>query len=117
MIHHSGKIFPSRHSAKQQKASLYTALRLASPNLKSNKLVLSFRFPLHLKKIAQPTNINTLEKVIYEISGTQLAVECSLTDAEESGKVLPQSNNKTESDLADLETISNIFGSAEVLES
>lgn len=97
---------------KSKAASLYTALRLSNPRIEDGKLVLGFRFPLHQKKVSRAENLLVIEKVFAEVTGSAAKIECVLDQdnagSDEELPIPPQQNVS--------QTISNIFGSAEVLE-
>jgi len=105
------------NKVKTQAASLYTALRLAEPRLEDGKLILAFQFPLHQKKLALAKNLDLVSKIIKDVSGVNVAVGCvvdkglGLTGPKRPPTVASSSDNSS------LETISNIFGAAEMLES
>jgi DNA polymerase-3 subunit gamma/tau len=94
---------------KQKAPSLYTALRLAEPSISGNRLNLVFPFALHKKKVAEAKHIKTVATLIEELSGASLKIVCDVDR-----KIASKPVEKTDFDL---KTISNIFGSAEVLES
>lgn len=103
---------------KKEAASIYTALRLAAPELDGGVLRLAFEFPLHQKKINQAKAKDIISSAIEEISGASLSIECTV-DKQAVRQYKPQNDlYKPEADEASpVEAISNIFGSAEVLES
>jgi hypothetical protein len=107
---------------KQKNASIYTALRLASPLLDGTTLTLVFEFPLHQKKLNQAQARNEIASAIESVSGDKVIVN-SIVDKENVKKLrsLPETDfyNKEDADNSEnsLQAISNIFGSAEVLES
>ncbi|MBI2592473.1 DNA polymerase III subunit gamma/tau [Candidatus Saccharibacteria bacterium] len=88
---------------KGRAAALYTALRLAEPEVDGNVLKLTFQFPLHKNKVSGSHNIKLIGEVIEELSGAKVEIKCTLG-------VLPK-------EPAQLTTISNIFGKAELVES
>ena len=104
---------------KAEAPSLYTALRLAEPRLENGRLVLAFQFPLHQKKVVQAKNIDLLGKIIEAMTGTKLKIECvvdkklKLTTEKPTSTATNTDGDNDES----LQAISNIFGTAEVLES
>jgi DNA polymerase-3 subunit gamma/tau len=107
--------------AKSEAGSLYSALRLAKPEVSDSTLKLFFKFPLHQKKLTQAGNIDLLGKIIEDISGVKLKIE-SLVDksmADADPPVVKKSRAPEPASATDnsLKSISNIFGSAEVLES
>lgn len=99
---------------KGQAASLYTALRLATPTTDGSTLYLHFEFPLHQKKLNQAANKTILSKALQEITGKNINIECLIQGKDSKSRAQVLSKAKDHSGLA---TISNIFGNAEVLES
>ncbi|HET7827853.1 MAG TPA: hypothetical protein VFK97_03230, partial [Candidatus Saccharimonadales bacterium] len=94
---------------KAEAASIYTALRLAEPEFTAGLLTLKFQFPLHQKKIAQLKNQELISRIIKEVCGQEVPIEAVLADK-------PLSLGVTQpSEPESVNTISNIFGSAEVL--
>ncbi len=92
---------------KKKAASLYTALRLAQPSLSDSTLTLVFQFPLHQKKLEQAKNKDLVAKIVSDVLGKDIQIEATVSDV----KV-----TEVEQD-APIKTISNIFGTSEVLES
>jgi len=110
---------------KAEAASLYTALRLAVPSLDNDILTLAMPFPLHQKKVNQAKHKDLIGSLVEEISGAKLTIESvveksaasSAQEFKNTSKVLvPFTTKPGDSDDA-VQNISNIFGSAEVLES
>lgn len=103
---------------KDQAASLYTALRLASPQVDNGKLTLSFQFPLHQKKVNQARHKELIGRVVAEVTGQELAVD-SVVDKSKAPAERPSKTKAAPKPADDkqLKSISNIFGKAEVLES
>jgi len=99
---------------KAEAASLYTALRLANPRLEGDKLILVFQFPLHQKKINQAQARDLIGRIVAEVIGQKLSIEATVNKT-----VIPDDLDKktAKKHSADIKTISNIFGNAEVLES
>lgn len=103
---------------KEEAASLYTALRLATPSLSDDKLTLAFQFPLHQKKVAEGKAKNLIGRIVEDVSGAKMAIEC-VVDKSIQPKVeavAPAPVNEPEPD-EHTQTISNIFGGGELLES
>jgi len=92
--------------SKKEAASIYTALRLAKPQLEDGKLILGFEFPLHQKKLAQTKNKDLVSQIIEEVSGAKVVIESVVDKAEV---------EKTPS-VQPFNAISSVFGAAEVLE-
>ena len=106
--------------AKSEAGSLHSALRLARPEVSGSTLKLFFKFPLHQKKLTQAGNADLLGSLIEEVSGVKLKIESlvdrSIADIKkpEPKKVAAAAEPPTDDSL---NSISNIFGTAEVLES
>jgi DNA polymerase-3 subunit gamma/tau len=100
---------------KDKAASLYTALRLAEPQLSDGILILRFQFPLHKKKLEQAKNKALVAGLIQEVSGTIMEISCEV-DKEVFG--LKQfSAAEAHPAAVPLQSISNVFGGVEILES
>lgn len=98
---------------RQAPGGLHSALRQAVPHLEDDRLELIFGFPLHQKKVAKAENIRLIGDYIEQLSGQRLKIDCLV-------EKLPTSTQKprsTAENVEELDTISSIFGSAEVLES
>jgi DNA polymerase-3 subunit gamma/tau len=104
---------------KSKTPALYTAVRLASPSFEGDSLTLAFEFPLHQKKVNQAANKDILGQTIEKLTGNKVSIDCIVEKSAK--KVLPAEpavvtfENTVEP--PQLKNISNIFGSAEVLES
>jgi DNA polymerase-3 subunit gamma/tau len=110
--------------AKKHAASLYTALRLAKPVVEGNTITLYFQFPLHQKKVNQAHQKNIIGQIIEEVANSKVKVECEVNkqmfkdeDKEIINKAAPAEIKETAETPTPLNNISNIFGTAEVLES
>lgn len=100
---------------KARAPSLYTALRLADPSIDNDTLDLAFAFPLHQKKAQEARHLKLIGQTIEDILGAKLIIKCRVNKELADRRILTQ---QTELDSSiDLKAISNIFGSAEVLES
>lgn len=99
---------------KDEAASLYTALRLATPEYGAGKLTLAFQFPLHQKKVDQAKHKELIGKIVAEVTGQNVAID---TVVDKTKKPKEETKPKEAKKPAELETISNIFGQPEVLES
>jgi len=105
-------------AVKAQAASLYTALRLATPLLSGDTLILSFQFPLHRKKVNLAAHKELIAKTIEDLSGQKLVIDCTVSEdlkppAPAESKLAAQASQNNNP----IQTISNIFGGGEVLES
>lgn len=111
---------------KRKHNTLYGVVRMAEPTFSSeNTLKLAFAFAFHEKRIKEASNRRKLADVLYELTGKHIEVECVLDKTAQPPvvtlEVEEQDNNgeKTEGKETgkDLTAISNIFGTAELLES
>ncbi|MBI4033566.1 DNA polymerase III subunit gamma/tau [Candidatus Saccharibacteria bacterium] len=100
---------------KAKAPSLYTALRLAQPSIRGDVLNMAFPFPLHQKKVAEARHIELIAKTIEDISGSGIVIKCSVDKdlANKREPLVPVEDRP----VLDIQSISNIFGSAEMLES
>ena len=95
--------------------TLYGVARMAVPTVAGDNLTLNFKFAFHQKKINDTKPKQLIAKVIKEITGKDVTVSC-VTDP----KVTPLAATVTAPPKVtskSIDTISNIFGGAEVLES
>ncbi|MBI2285625.1 DNA polymerase III subunit gamma/tau [Candidatus Saccharibacteria bacterium] len=100
---------------KTKAPSLYTALRLAEPNLNDETLNLAFPFLLHKKKAQEARHMDLIARTIVGISGSSPIIKCTLDkELADRREASVESERPT---MPDIKNISNIFGSAEVLES
>jgi len=95
---------------KQQAASVYTALRLATPDYSKGVLTLSFQFPLHQKKLELAKNKDLVAQIIQEVCGQRISIKTSLKKPKDFDQVVASAKPSP------ISSISNIFGSAEVME-
>lgn len=103
---------------KKRAASIYTALRLADPEVHGSVMTLIFQFPLHKKKVEQSRHIKLISDVIEDLSGAKIEVKCALSEKPLQKSVITKSVSATKpaTQPAELAAISNIFGPSEVLE-
>lgn len=94
---------------KKQAASVYTALRLASPAYDKGILTLNFQFPLHQKKLELAKNKGLVVKIIEDICGQKLIIKTAIVKK-------PAQTAKPKDTAPAVSSISNIFGAAEVIE-
>jgi hypothetical protein len=103
---------------KDEAASLYTALRLAVPKLDGDTLTLCFKFPLHQKKITEQKAKRLIGELVEEISGVKLAIEAVVDKSIEPEPTPAVEAIQSQPDIdPQTQTISNIFGGAELLKS
>jgi DNA polymerase III subunit gamma/tau len=104
---------------KKQYNTLYGMVKNAKPTMsEDNTLVLGFSFELHRKKLNDSTNQAIVCKIMKELTGKDIKLECYV-DKSIKASHAPQTSqpvSKTDS-KKDIESISNIFSGAEVIES
>lgn len=96
---------------KKRRNTLYGILRMGEPTIENDKITIAFKFPFHKRQIAESKNSQLIVSVIREITGTEIQLKC-ITVPNSATPI-----NQEEQDAPPIETISNIFGSAEVLDS
>ena len=95
---------------KQKFNTLYGILRMANAELEGNKLILTFKFAFHQKQIKDPKNKKLITDIIREQNGDEIELVCNVSSDKKSTPSIPEIPN-------DINTVSDIFGGAEVLES
>lgn len=93
---------------KKKHNTLYGIARMASPTFSDDTVTLTFSFPFHQKRLDDAKNKAILAQILSDLLGSPISIVC-LVDA---GAKKPEKAKKPDT----LENISNIFGSAEVLE-
>ncbi|MBX4188875.1 DNA polymerase III subunit gamma/tau [Candidatus Saccharibacteria bacterium] len=96
-------------TAKDRAASIYTALRLAKPSYADDKLTLTFEFQLHQKKLDQAKNKALLADIIDDLCADKVKIECVF---DKSASETPQESPSEDP----IHSITNIFGTAEMME-
>lgn len=93
---------------KKNNATLYSVARMAEPKYSGNVLELHFKFPFHYKQMSMERNLLQINDIVKSMDKSISGVKIEL-----------QKNNKATSKATEqpLKNISNIFGSAEVIES
>lgn len=92
--------------------TLYSVTRMASPDFEEGKVTLRFAFAFHQKKLADSKSQQILKDVIKQTTGQTVLINCVLEEPSSStAETLEPSTSKV-----NLETISNIFGGAEIVE-
>ena len=101
---------------KQRHNTLYGLVRMAQPSFsEKDKLILTFSFAFHEKRIKEANNRRLLADIIHELTGQIVSVDCVLDKNLPAPKTVPI--HKESPPKPDLAAISNIFGGAELLES
>lgn len=102
---------------KQRHNTLYGVVRMAQPDFsEAGRLKLAFGFAFHQKRIKENGNQQLIIDIIKEQTGQALQLECVLDKTATPPKVTVPAA-KSQPANQELSAISNIFGSAELLES
>lgn len=99
---------------KTRHNTLYGITRMAVPSFEEGKLTLTFAFAFHQKRLKEAKNQQMLLKIIKETTGQDVILDCLVDTSAGPSKTAVQTD--TEQPNVDLQTISNIFGGAEVVE-
>jgi len=85
--------------------TLYGIARMATPTFDGKRLTLAFKFAFHQKRLSEAKNRQLLTEVVERLYGKPVEIVCTMGDT------------PTTAAKPDMAAISNIFGSAELLES
>ncbi len=99
---------------KTKQNTLYGIARMAVPKFEPGKLTLVLNFPFHLKRLNDTKNKQYIEDLIIKITGKNVKIECQLDNQLVNETPITPINEL--SNVDNLETISNIFGGAEIVE-
>jgi len=102
---------------KKKHNTLYGVARMARATVTEDEIDLCFKFAFHQKRINEAKNKQVLVDIIQEITGKPVKITCSV-DKNMSGEQKHETAKPRPkpADSAQIDTISNIFGSAEVIE-
>ncbi len=111
------KLWPQVLSTlKSSHNTLYGVIRMAEPEfLDDDTIRLKFAFAFHEKRINETSNKKKLSDVIYDLTGKKVKLECVLDKSAEPPEQVQETDKPTTG--PQLDAISNIFGTAELLES
>lgn len=103
-------------SLKQSHSTLYSIARMATYRCEGSDITLIFKFPFHQKRLETAKNKQIISDLLAEECGPGISltsvVEPKATASKRASKI-----KETPADDSPLETISNIFGGGEMLES
>ena len=102
-------------SVKKQYNTLYGVLRMAQPHLEDQKVTLTFEFPFHQKKLTESKNRQIVADLLAAQLGHPVTIATAVDKAAQPLKTEAVAEEAPATPV--LDTISNIFGAAEVLES
>lgn len=114
------KVWPNiLESVKLKNNSLYTVLRLASPELDQNKLVLAFAFGFHQKRVDDIKNKKLISEILLSECGYELEVE---TKIDKSIKASSEASQAAKAPLSEdsyasvIDTVRDIMGGGEIVD-
>ncbi len=102
------------NTLKKQHNTLYGVVRMAEPVQEADRLVLKFAFPFHQKRLSEAKNQELLNNVIVEITGSPIKI-VGVVDKEAQPPAMT-TIEVAPTTTPSLDTISNIFGQAELLD-
>lgn len=108
---------PLLDTLKQHHNTLYGILRMATPVIENERLILECRFPFHQKRINEQKTQTIIRDILRQQTGASYTVMARLGGSEPVGDGAGQGSPPAIDPNAAMQTISNIFGGAEVLES
>jgi hypothetical protein len=97
---------------KSEYNTLYSIVRMAQPQFDDSKITLTFSFMFHQKRLNEAKNKAIVAQVLSKVYGRDIELECLF---DKLAKPAPASTATPVS--GSLDTISNIFGGGELLES
>lgn len=98
-------------AVKNRHNTLYGVVRMATPEFSDDALLLTFEFPFHQKRLNEAKNQQLLQDILIEFTGQPVAVKCLVSTEHLPAKQAPPQNASEA-----IETISNIFGGAELMD-
>lgn len=98
---------------KKTHNTLYGVLRMANVSTSDEGLVLTFNFAFHQKRINDQKNKQVIIDAVEAVTGNGVILSCIVGEASAAKPIIAPKSDAPSS----IEAISNIFGSAEVLES
>ncbi|HEX8762676.1 MAG TPA: DNA polymerase III subunit gamma/tau [Candidatus Saccharimonadales bacterium] len=119
------------NAVKQKYNTLYSVLKMTRPHFEPGKVSLECGFAFHQKRLNDVRNKQTLSEVIKGVTGSDIQVTCFLGDTKPAplapplpaldGEIIHSAAPEPIKHQApvdpSIETVSNIFGGAELLES
>lgn len=98
---------------KQKHNTLYSVLRMSKPDFGKDQITFAFRFPFHQRQVNDAKNQKILADLLQQELGRNIAIHCAL----DKNLSIEQDQPDLTAPAPKIDTISNIFGNVEVLES
>ena len=116
-----GELWPAvLNQLKKTHNTLYGITRMAKPTFYEDGLELAFNFAFHQKRVNEARNKEVITNLLRQLSGREIALHCTLASGAKPSAPPPSSAPSPQAaatvDPAALSAISNVFGSAEVLD-
>ncbi len=108
--------YQALQAIKKKHNTLYSVARMAVPSFGEDKLTLAFSFPFHQKRLSEAKNTQVIADTLKELTGKSIKIECVTDKHAVKQPSVSKPEVKKAANNPQLETISNIFGDAEVLE-
>lgn len=105
---------------KQQHSTLYSVLRMAEPafDKAGQSLTLTFGFPFHQKRLSEAKSQQMLANTVQELYGQQISIRPLIgTKPKQDPKKPSASTTKSAATPSHINSVNNVFGNAEVLDS
>ncbi len=96
-------------------STLYGILRMSQPTFHGDDLELGFSFAFHQKRLADTRNRQIVAETIEQLTGQKVTILSTL-QASEASAPATDPKQADEPPASEIDTISNIFGGAELLE-
>jgi len=100
---------------KAQYNTLYSIIRMAQPEFEPGKVRLTFAFAFHQKRLNEAKNKAIVSSVIIAVCGHDVELECLFDKNSKPSVILTSPVKKATG--SSIDTLSNIFGGVELLES
>ncbi len=101
---------------KSKHNTLYSIIRMAQISFEDPKVTLTFNFAFHQKRLNEAKNKTIVSNIIKEVSGKDIEIECLYDkNAKPDGSLAVSAANTKDNEVVN--TVSNIFGGGELLES
>jgi DNA polymerase III subunit gamma/tau len=97
---------------KKTNNTIYGILRMSEMSYQNKTITLTFKFAFHQKQINDSKNRKLIEDIIRQHTGEEISITCQVNK-----KVEKAHDSIKASPVVDLQSVSNIFGGGEVLES
>lgn len=95
--------------------TLYGAMRMANPRVEGDTLNLGFKFKLHVSKVSEPSTQAKIRDAIKSVTGQVFQINAAVDKSEP--QIITKAEEIPQPENPEVDSIKNIFGGGEVLES